>query len=205
MTEQQKQHKQIVLATRNQGKVREFQNLFAPLGWTAVSVAAFPEVPEVVEDGKTFEENARKKAVTIANHLGLPAIGDDSGLEVDALAGAPGVYSARYAGEQATDAENVQKLLAELEGVEMSQRTARFRCVLAYAEPGQPPIIVSGACEGVIAYEPAGEGGFGYDPVFFLPQRRCTMAQLSIDEKNRISHRAEAMRNLFASLKEAGR
>ncbi|WP_241236207.1 XTP/dITP diphosphatase [Brevibacillus marinus] len=204
MTDQVK-HKQIVLATRNQGKVREFHNLFAPLGWSAVSVAAFPDVPEVVEDGDTFAANAIKKATTIAQHLGLPAVGDDSGLEVDALAGAPGVYSARFAGEHASDEENWRKLLDELQGVPLSRRTARFRCVLAYVEPGRPPIVASGVCEGVIAHEPAGEHGFGYDPVFFLPQRMCTMAQLAPEEKNRISHRAAAMRSLVEKLKEAGR
>ncbi|WP_420908787.1 XTP/dITP diphosphatase [Brevibacillus humidisoli] len=195
--------KRIVLATRNQGKVREFDKLFARLGWETVSVAAYPDAPEVVEDGDSFEANAIKKATTIANYLGLPAIGDDSGLEVDALKGAPGVYSARYAGERASDEENWRKLLSELKDVSLSKRTARFRCVLAYVEPGQAPIVASGQCEGVIVHEPAGDGGFGYDPVFFLPQRMCTMAQLEPDEKNRISHRAQAMQNLLQKLEEA--
>ncbi|MBO8163783.1 MAG: XTP/dITP diphosphatase [Brevibacillus sp.] len=201
---EQKSPKKVVLATRNQGKVREFNKLLAPLGWEAVSVTVYPDAPEVVEDGETFEANAVKKATTIANHLGLPAIGDDSGLEVDALMGAPGVYSARYAGEQASDEENWKKLLGELVDVPLSERTARFRCVLAYAEPNGQVIVARGSCEGLIAHQPAGDGGFGYDPVFFLPQRSCTMAQLEPDEKNRISHRAEAMQQLLQKLREAG-
>ncbi|WP_139490216.1 XTP/dITP diphosphatase [Brevibacillus dissolubilis] len=195
--------KRVVLATRNQGKVREFNRLFAPLGWEVVSLAEYPDAPEVVEDGDTFEANAIKKAKTIANHLGITAIADDSGLEVDALQGAPGVYSARYAGEQATDEDNWRKLLAELKDTPLAQRTARFRCTLAYIEPGEDftPIIATGTCEGVIAHEPFGTNGFGYDPVFFLPQRLCTMAQLSSEDKNQISHRAHAMQNLLEKIR----
>jgi XTP/dITP diphosphohydrolase len=195
------ERKQVVLATRNQGKVREFNRLFADLGWEAVSLDAFSDVPEVVEDGETFEANALKKATTISTYLGLPAVGDDSGLEVDALEGRPGVYSARYAGESATDEENWRKLLQELSGVPMEKRTARFRCALALVEPGKEPVLANGHCEGVIVHEPAGTNGFGYDPVFFLPQYMCTMAQLSADEKNRISHRAIAMRHLLEKIK----
>lgn len=190
--------KRIVLATRNQGKVREFNNLFAHVGWECVSLAEFADAPEVVEDGDTFEANAVKKAVTISTYLNLPAIGDDSGLEVDALDGRPGVYSARYAGEHATDEENWRKLLKELDGVANARRTARFRCTLALVEPGAEPIIATGACEGVIAREPRGSNGFGYDPVFFVPARQKMMAELAPEEKNAISHRAEAMRNLLA-------
>ncbi len=189
--------RQIVLATRNQGKVREFNRLFAAIGWEAVSLAAYPGAPEVVEDGDTFEANALKKAATIAEYLGRPVVADDSGLEVDALGGAPGVYSARYAGEGASDEDNWRKLLDALRDVPTEKRTARFRCVLAYVEPGKPPVVANGSCEGVILREPAGTGGFGYDPVFFLPQRMCTMAQLSPEEKNEISHRAMAMRQLL--------
>lgn len=192
----------IVLATRNKGKINEFASLFAPLGWEVVSVADFPQAPEVEEDGSTFEENAIKKAATIASVLGMTALADDSGLEVDALEGRPGVYSARYAGENATDEENWRKLLHEMQGVPMEKRTARFRCVLALVEPGKEPIVASGSCEGVILHEPAGENGFGYDPVFFLPQRMSTMAQLEKQEKNKISHRAVAMHNLMEKIRE---
>lgn len=194
--------KKIVLATRNKGKISEFAGLFAPLGWEVVSVADFPEAPEVQENGTTFEQNAIKKAATIASVLGMTALADDSGLEVDALEGRPGVYSARYAGEQATDEENWRKLLAELHDVPMAKRTARFRCVLALIEPGKEPIVASGACEGIILREPAGTNGFGYDPVFFLPQRLCTMAQLDKQEKNKLSHRAVAMNNLMEKIRE---
>jgi XTP/dITP diphosphohydrolase len=193
--------KQVVLATRNQGKVREFNRLFADLGWEAVSLDAFPDAPEVVEDGDTFEANALKKARTVSTYLGMPAVGDDSGLEVDALEGRPGVFSARYAGENATDEDNWRKLLKELEDVPMERRKARFRCVLAFVEPGEEPIVASGACEGVIVREPSGTNGFGYDPVFFLPQYMCTMAQLTPEQKNQISHRAMALRSLWEKIK----
>ncbi|MFD2369917.1 XTP/dITP diphosphatase [Brevibacillus sp. GCM10020057] len=195
------ERKQVVLATRNQGKVREFNRLFAPLGWEGISLADYEGVPEVVEDGDTFEANAVKKAVTISTYLGLPALGDDSGLEVDALDGAPGVYSARYAGEDATDEENWRKLLQKLDAVPNAERTARFRCALAFVVPGEEPVIAAGACEGVIAREPAGTNGFGYDPVFYLPQLGKMMAQLPPEEKNRISHRAQAMQQLLAILR----
>ncbi len=192
-----RKEQQIVLATRNRGKVAEFNRLFAPLQWNVVSLSEFPEAPEVVEDGETFAANAIKKALTIANYTGMTAIADDSGLEVDALNGAPGVYSARYAGEGATDEANWRKLLDALADTPMEKRTARFRCTLAYVEPGQEPILASGACEGVILREPAGSGGFGYDPVFYLPTRLCTMAQLPADVKNQISHRGAAMQALL--------
>nr|WP_206529486.1 XTP/dITP diphosphatase [Brevibacillus sp. SYP-B805] len=192
------------MATRNQGKVREFERLFAPLGWEVHSLAAYPDAPEVIEDGETFAANAIKKAVTIAEALGMAAVADDSGLEVDALGGRPGVYSARYAGEKASDEENWRKLLLELKDVPLEKRTARFRCVLAYVEPGGEPILASGSCEGVILPEPAGTNGFGYDPVFFLPGRNCTMAQLDPDVKNRISHRAQAMQSLLEEIRRSG-
>ncbi|MDH4617569.1 XTP/dITP diphosphatase [Brevibacillus sp. AY1] len=189
--------KRIVLATRNQGKVREFNKLFAQLGWEGISLAEFEDVPEVVEDGDTFEANAIKKAVTISTYLNLPAVGDDSGLEVDALDGGPGVYSARYAGEDATDEANWKKLLQELTDVPDEKRTARFRCTLALVEPGQEPLIATGSCEGTIAREAAGTNGFGYDPVFYLPAMDKRMAELSAEEKNQISHRAMAMQQLL--------
>jgi XTP/dITP diphosphohydrolase len=191
-----------VLATRNQGKVREFNKLFSILGWECVSLAEFADAPEVVEDGDTFEANAVKKAAAISRYLNMPAVGDDSGLEVDALGGRPGVYSARYAGEHATDEENWRKLLEEMSGVPDEQRTARFRCTLALVEPGSAPLIATGTCEGRIAHAPSGNNGFGYDPVFYLPERNKTMAELTAEEKNQISHRAEAMRNLLKLIQE---
>ncbi len=200
----QEKRMQVVIATRNQGKVREFQAMFEQLGWEAVSLAQFENVPEVVEDGETFEANARKKAETIARHLNLPTVGDDSGLEVDALGGKPGVYSARYAGEQASDEDNWRKLLKELAEVPNEKRTARFRCVLAFARPGEETLVASGQCEGVILREPAGHNGFGYDPVFFLPERLCTMAQLDSSVKNQISHRAHALHHLAEKIRGIG-
>lgn len=191
----------VVLATRNKGKIREIERLFAPLGWEIVSLDDFPQAPEVVEDGETFAANAIKKAVTISQATGLPAVADDSGLEVDALGGRPGVFSARYAGEHASDEENWRKLLVELQDTPMEKRTARFCCVLAYVEPGKEPITARGTCEGVILREPAGTNGFGYDPVFFLPELMCTMAQLEPERKNKISHRAKAMENLLGEIR----
>lgn len=193
--------KKVVLATRNQGKVKEFNRLFADYGWEGISLAQFEGVPEVVEDGDTFEANALKKAIEISTYLQLPALGDDSGLEVDALDGRPGVYSARYAGEEATDEQNWRKLLQELEDVPMEQRTARFRCTLALVIPGEEPIIANGACEGLIARGPKGTNGFGYDPVFYIPELGKRMAELLPEEKNRISHRAKAMQKLLEVLK----
>ncbi|MGG1664154.1 XTP/dITP diphosphatase [Brevibacillus sp. NRS-1366] len=194
------ERKKVVLATRNQGKVKEFNRLFADLGWEGISLAEFEEVPEVVEDKETFEANALKKAITISTYLNLPAMGDDSGLEVDALDGRPGVYSARYAGEDATDEQNWRKLLTELESVPMEQRTARFRCTLAFVVPGCDPIIATGSCEGLIAREAKGTNGFGYDPVFYIPEIEKMMAQLLPDEKNQLSHRARAMHHLLQKL-----
>ncbi|TGV13082.1 XTP/dITP diphosphatase [Mesorhizobium sp. M00.F.Ca.ET.186.01.1.1] len=193
--------KKVVLATRNQGKVKEFNRLFAEYGWEGISLAEYEGVPEVVEDGETFEANALQKAIEISTYLNLPALGDDSGLEVDALDGRPGVYSARYAGEEATDEQNWRKLLTELDNVPMEQRTARFRCTLALVIPGEEPIIATGACEGMIAREPKGANGFGYDPVFYIPELNKQMAELLPEEKNQISHRAKAMQKLLELLK----
>ncbi|GED71073.1 non-canonical purine NTP pyrophosphatase [Brevibacillus reuszeri] len=195
------ERRRVVLATRNQGKVKEFNRLFADLGWEGISLAEFEGVPEVIEDGETFEANALKKAIEISTYLNLPALGDDSGLEVDALDGRPGVYSARYAGEDATDEKNWRKLLDELESVPMEQRTARFRCTIAFVVPGAEPVITTGSCEGLIAREPKGTNGFGYDPVFYIPEMDKMMAQILPEEKNQISHRAKAMNRLLEVLK----
>ncbi|MFC4767522.1 XTP/dITP diphosphatase [Effusibacillus consociatus] len=185
----------VVLATRNQGKVREFGEALAALGWT---IEGLPEnVPAVIEDGLTFEDNARKKAEEVAEFLQTPVLADDSGLEVDALDGRPSVFSARYAGENASDSANNSKLLEELAGVPIDNRSARFVCVLALARPKEPTLLARGECEGVILEQPRGAGGFGYDPLFFVPDLQKTFGELTLDEKNRISHRAKAIRSLM--------
>lgn len=191
---------EIVLATRNEGKVREFTQWFEPLGIKVRSAAEFPDAPEVEEDGVTFEQNAVKKAETISRSLGKPALADDSGLEVDALGGRPGVYSARFAGPDATQEENNRKLIESMRDVPPGERTARFRCVLALAVPGGLTLTAEGSCEGEITLEPRGTEGFGYDPLFFLPEKGKTMAELDREEKTRISHRGEALENLREKL-----
>lgn len=192
--------KEIVLATGNKGKIKEFSGLLEGVFDRIISLRDLESPPEVVEDGDTFRDNALKKAHAIARYSGKPALADDSGLAVDALGGRPGVYSARYAGDDATDRDNVKKLLQELEGVQ--NRTARFVCCLALVTPEGEEIVVSGSCEGVIADEPAGEGGFGYDPVFFLPEIGKTMAEIRPELKNKISHRARAAKALIEHLQK---
>ncbi len=190
----------IVLATGNKGKLREFRGLLEGVFGSIVSLNDLESPPEVTEDGETFRENALKKARAIAAYSGLPALADDSGLEVEALGGRPGVYSARYAGEGATDRDNIRKLLVELHGVE--DRKARFVCFLALVTPGGDETTVSGECEGIIIDKPRGEGGFGYDPVFFLPGYDKTMAEIPAGLKNKISHRARACESLAKHLRE---
>jgi XTP/dITP diphosphohydrolase len=181
----------IVLATRNQGKLKEFQEIFKNFPVEIKSLQDFATIPEVVEDGRTFDDNAYKKASFTAKVLGIPAIADDSGLVVEALDGAPGVYSARYAGENATDRDNIQKLLKELEG--KTNRRAAFECVISIAVPSGPALTYEGRCEGEIISEPRGEGGFGYDPVFYYPGFGKTFAEADMAEKNSISHRGKAL------------
>lgn len=200
---------QVLLATRNRGKVREFRQLVADLtGLTLLTPDDVPDLPEVVEDGATFEANACKKALEIARASGMLALADDSGLEVDALGGRPGVHSARYAGDHASDADNNRKLVAELRALELpiERRTARYRVVLALAAPDGPleqvPHLEHGSCEGRIRLEPTGEGGFGYDPYFEVDGYGRTMAELAPDEKNRISHRGRAMAGMRAYLQQ---
>lgn len=183
---------EMVLATRNRHKGEELAALLGDLGIRIRTLDEFPGAPDVVEDGNTCEANAVKKAREIAAATGLPAVADDTGLEVDALDGRPGVYAARYAGEQATYEDNYRKLLRELSGVPRGRRTARFITVAAIALPWNGVQIATGRLEGLIAEEPAGSRGFGYDPVFFLPELGKTLAELSAEEKNRISHRAKA-------------
>ncbi len=197
--------KKIVLASNNQGKVREINQLLAGIDLEVVPQSAFGAL-DVEETGLTFVENAILKARHASHHTGLPAIADDSGLEVDALQGAPGIYSARYAGEGATDQANLEKLLHELAHVPEEERTARFQCLLVLMRhPTDPtPIICQGTWEGRILFEPRGSGGFGYDPVFFVPDQGCTSAELAPEDKNRLSHRGQALRALLEALKRAG-
>ncbi len=185
---------ELVLATNNRHKAAELQALLSDVGVRIRTLAEFPDAPEVVEDGTTCEANAIKKATAIANHTGLPAMADDTGLMVEALGGRPGVYAARYAGEQATYEDNWRKLLGELQGVPVAKRGARFVTVVAFVpRPGVQAQVVEGALDGVIAEQPAGTYGFGYDPVFVVPELGKTLAQLTSEEKNRISHRARAL------------
>lgn len=194
--------KTVIIATKNKGKAREFESLFHPKGYKVLTLLDVEDAIDVEETGETFEENAILKAEAIAKEFGRLVIGDDSGLIVDALDGRPGVYSARYAGEEKNDAANTAKVLSELEGVPESERTARFYCALALSSPHQPTITVSGSVEGLIAKQPSGENGFGYDPVFYVKDKGRTMAELSSDEKNAISHRANALKALEQNLAE---
>ncbi len=181
----------IVIATTNQGKLKEFQHILKDHPVEIKSLADFGPIPEVVEDGETFDENAYKKALFTAKVLGLPAIADDSGLTVDALDGKPGVYSARFAGEQATDQDNIDKLLRDMDG--QTNRKAAFKCVLSLAVPSGPALTYEGSCEGEILDQQRGSGGFGYDPVFFSPELGKTFAEADMAEKSRISHRGRAL------------
>lgn len=190
--------RELVLATRNRNKVIELVALLGDLGITIRTLDEFPDAPDVVEDGDTCEANAVKKARAIAESTGLPVVADDTGLEVDALGGRPGVYAARYAGEDATYEDNCRKLLRELTGVPREQRTARFLTVAAIALPSDGIRVAKGTLEGVIAEEASGTLGFGYDPVFLIPELGKTLAQLPADQKNTISHRAKA----FAKVRE---
>lgn len=192
---------EILLATGNRGKVKELQEMLEK-DIKVLSLSDYPGFPEVEETGKTFAENALLKARRAALFSGLVSLADDSGLEVDALKGAPGVYSARFAGEPKSDERNIDKLLSELEGVPEKDRTARFRCSLALVTPDGREYLTEGTVEGIILEERRGTGGFGYDPVFYLPALAKTMAELSLEEKNRLSHRAQAFRKALPILKD---
>ncbi len=190
----------IVLATRNPGKVAELARLLAGTGITVVSLAEFPAAPEVEETGATFAANALLKAQAAAVHTGLVALADDSGLEVDALAGRPGVYSARFAGPHASDEDNNQKLISLLTAVPIARRTARFRSAVAIVTPDGRSEVTDGACKGSILHGPRGTDGFGYDPLFLVPELGKTFAELTMEEKNRISHRGRALRRALQLL-----
>jgi XTP/dITP diphosphohydrolase len=191
----------VVLASGNAGKLRELDKVLAPLAMALKTQAEF-DVPDAEETGLSFVENAIIKARAAAHHTGLPSIADDSGLEVDHLNGAPGIYSARYSG--AGDEANNALLLQELGQTPEKQRSARFQCVLVYMRHATDPtpLICQASWEGIILFEPLGEHGFGYDPLFYLPEHQCSSAQLAPDIKNRISHRAKASALLFEALRQ---
>ena len=196
----------IVIATRNRHKAVELQTLLHGVGYDAVRLDEIDpdgKIPEVEETGTTFKENALLKAQAIAKAPGLPAIGDDTGLEVDALGGAPGIFSARYAGENCTYEDNVKKLLRELSDVADDRRTARFKTVAVYVHK-ETELSAEGVVEGVITEKEEGVGGFGYDPVFSVLDMKKTYAQLADEEKNRVSHRGKAIRSLIEKLRENG-
>jgi XTP/dITP diphosphohydrolase len=184
----------FVLATRNPGKTRELRELLKDFPVKIKNLDDFGPLPDIEEDGITFDENAFKKASLTAKILGLPALADDSGLEVEALGGAPGIHSARYAGPAATDEEKAAKLLRAMEG--KANRAAAFVCVISIAVPSGVALTYEGRCEGLIGEAPAGDNGFGYDPVFYYPPMKRTFAQLSSEEKNRVSHRGKALAEL---------
>lgn len=191
----------LVIASGNKGKLREMSALLAPLDFEVHPQSEF-DVPEAEETGTTFVENAIIKARNAARHTGMAAVADDSGIEVDALNGAPGVYSARFSGEGATDDRNNALLVEKLTNIPEQQRTARYRAVIVYMRHAQDPspIICEGSWEGSIILEPRGEGGFGYDPYFWLAEKGCTSAELSAEEKNNQSHRGQALKQLVARL-----
>ena len=182
----------LLVATNNPGKIREYDDLLAGLRLDLCGLAEVGLDAEVEETGQTFAENALLKALAYGRASRLLTLADDSGLEVEALGGAPGVYSARYAGKGASDADRYRKLLAALESVPWEKRAARFRCVIALAWPDGRVETFEGQCDGVIAFEPRGTNGFGFDPVFYMPEHGCTIAELPAEVKNRVSHRARA-------------
>ncbi len=190
----------ILLATNNQGKVQELVRLLGDLPFNVRSLRDFPEVGEIEEDGESFAENALIKARAGAGATGLLTLADDSGLEVDVLEGEPGVRSARFAGEPKDDSRNNAKLLELLQDIPLNRRTARFKSVIALATPEGEEHLTEGTCEGLIGLQPRGQGGFGYDPLFYVPEYDKTFAELSLEEKNAISHRGKALRAAAAML-----
>lgn len=193
--------KAVVLATRNKGKIREFTAAFEELGFTVWTIDDIVDIVEPEETGSTFLENAEMKALYYAEACGLPCVADDSGLEVDALGGAPGVLSARYAGDHGNDEANNQRLVEELAEVPAEDRTARYQCALVWATPAGQVVSATGSCEGRIQLTPMGKGGFGYDPYFYIPKLKTTMANISMEQKQAISHRGKALRALVEQLR----
>jgi XTP/dITP diphosphohydrolase len=191
-----KKRLEVIVATRNKGKIREIREALKGLGLQIYALSDFQNGPEVEEDGKSFAENALKKARFYSKHFGKLAMADDSGLEVNALRGLPGIYSARYSGEGASSQQNNQKLLREMRDVPISKRGARFKCIIAVVSPDGREALAEGTCTGRIGFKEKGKKGFGYDPLFILPKYGKTMAELSLGEKNRISHRGKALRKI---------
>lgn len=192
----------VIIATKNAGKAKEFKSLFYEYGVDVLTLLDIPNAPDIEETGTSFEENAKLKAEGISKITNVMVIADDSGLVVDELDGAPGVYSARYAGEQKDDEANINKVLDEMKDVPEEKRTARFFCVLAIASPNHETITVTGTCEGTILYERKGKNGFGYDPIFFSKELNKSMGEMSSIEKNEISHRAMALKKLKPILED---
>jgi XTP/dITP diphosphohydrolase len=193
---------ELVIATRNQGKLREICRMLEGTEIRVLGLDTFPDLPEIVEDGETFADNARKKAATVARLTGRLTLADDSGLEVTHLGGVPGVHSARYAGVAGDDAANNRKLLAALAGVPRAQRRGAFVCAMALCGPDGGCRFFAGRLEGLLAEEPRGDGGFGYDPLFLVPEYGKTLAELPLEIKNRISHRGQALRQALAYLRQ---
>jgi XTP/dITP diphosphohydrolase len=187
---------ELIVATRNKGKIREIREALKGLGLRIYSLNDFPDVPEIEEDGKSFTDNALKKARFYSKYFGKLTLADDSGLEVDGLKGLPGIYSARYAGEKASGQENNQKLLREMHGLPVLKRRARFKCIIAVVSHNGKEALAEGSCRGNIGFEEKGKKGFGYDPLFILRKYGKTMAELSLEEKNAISHRGKALRKI---------
>lgn len=192
--------KKIIIATANKGKARDFKKLLEPLGFVIETLADYPDLPEVIETGYTFEENARLKAETISKSLQLPVLADDSGLMIEVLHGQPGVFSARFAGEDKNDSANNAKVLAMLGEIQPENRQARFHCTLVLAHPEKDSLVVEGEVEGQIAKFPRGENGFGYDPLFYYPELDKTFGEMTDEEKNTISHRARALEKLESQI-----
>ncbi|WP_282019961.1 XTP/dITP diphosphatase [Planomicrobium okeanokoites] len=188
--------KEIIIATKNKGKAKDFEQLLEPMGYKVLTLHDVAPHMDVEETGETFEANAILKAEAIAQELQATVIADDSGLEIDALDGEPGVYSARYSGDERNDESNIDKVLQKMVQVPDSEKTARFRCVLALASPGKETILFEGTCEGFITDERKGENGFGYDPIFYVPALDKTMAEMKPSEKASVSHRGNAIREL---------
>ncbi|MBI1871138.1 MAG: XTP/dITP diphosphatase [Chlamydiae bacterium] len=190
------QKNELLLATRNLHKIREIEEIFVELPILFLTLKDFPQTPEIIEDGKSFKENALKKALSLAQWSGKTCLADDSGIEVDFLNGAPGIYSARFAGEKASDEENNEKLLRLLREVPLVQRTARYQCVMALATPKGKTHTEQGTCEGLITSGPKGKGGFGYDPVFFYPPFKKTFGETDPVLKDKVSHRYHALEKI---------
>ena len=191
----------LVIATHNEDKLKEIQTYLESFSFNAISLNKFPQIGEIIEDGQTLLDNALIKAREVFDKTGLPTISDDTGLEVDGLDGKPGVYSARYAGEECTYLDNVEKLLTDMKKIPIPNRTAQFKTVMVFKDKNQE-LIVEGVVKGLISRELKGDNGFGYDPVFFVPELGKTFGEMSAIEKNKISHRGNALRNLVDSLKK---